>query len=343
MADLEEVEGHAPPLEDVDCVLCGGTAAAPVWRTRDRAFGTPGIYAVVRCGDCGLLYQRPRVRADRLGDCYPDEYPRHQEPSPRSPLRGSPRRMRIARHALASALGYPAPVAGAGPVERWQAQRMARRLVWSCPPWVGERRLLDVGCGSGSFLGVARDLGWRCAGIEMDAAAAEKARRFTSELFVGDVLAAPFASGSFDVVTAFHVVEHVPDPVAVLARMLDWTAPGGRVIVEVPNAGGIGAALFGGAWSSLELPRHLWHFTPETLSRLVSRAGGRVTTWRHGAKPRHYLWSLGHWLEDHGHPAAARLVGGPLRGPLKLALELTVPLASKTGRGEVMRVEIVKA
>jgi SAM-dependent methyltransferase len=203
--------------------------------------------------------------------------------------------------------------------------------------------LLDVGCGSGSFLGVAQELGWRCAGIEIDAAAAEKARRFTPDVFVGDALAAPFAAGSFDVVTAFHVIEHVTDPVAVLARMLEWTAPGGRVIVEVPNAGGIGAALFGAAWSSLELPRHLWHFTPATLARLVTLAGGRITRWRHGAKPRHFIWSMEHWLEDRGRPSAARLVAGPRRGPVKRALELTVPLASSMGRGEVVRVEIAKA
>jgi len=85
------------------------------------------------------------------------------------------------------------------------------------------------------------------AGIEVDPAAAEKARRFSDEIHVGDILTARFAAGSFDVISAFHVLEHVPGPVAVARRMLEWLAPGGLVIIEVPNAGGLGASLFGRA------------------------------------------------------------------------------------------------
>src|SRR5438046_10364281 len=101
----------------------------------------------------------------------------------------------------------------------------------------------------------------------MDTAAAEKARRFTEEIYVGDVRSAPFGRASFDVVTAFHVLEHVPDPVAVVRHMLEWLAAEGLVIVEVPNAGGLGARLFGRAAAGLELPRHLSPLTPETLRR----------------------------------------------------------------------------
>jgi len=81
----------------------------------------------------------------------------------------------------------------------------------------------------------------------MDPAAAEKARRFSDEIHIGDILTARVTPGSFDVLTAFHLLEHVPDPVAVVRRMLEWLAPGGLVIIEVPNAGGLGASLFGRA------------------------------------------------------------------------------------------------
>ena len=314
-----------------------------MWSTPDRAFAVPGDYAVVRCLGCGLLYQRPRVRDDHLGDCYPDHYPRHQEPSPRIPFKGSDGRVKAARWALASDLGYTAlRDAKVGLLTRVRGALLRRRLRWDCPPWIGRGRYLDVGCGSGGALAVAKALGWRVAGIEMDAAAAGMARRFSDEVHTGDIMAAPFAPASFDVVSAFHVLEHVPDPVAVVRRMLEWLAPGGVAVIEVPNAGGLGAALFGRAWSGIELPRHLYQFTPESLDRVVERAGGR-TIWRwHQAKPRYYLWSLGHWLRDRRRDGLARAAEWrPIYGFLKLFLEVTLPLARWAGRGEVIRIGVV--
>ncbi len=333
------------PTVDAPCFLCGERAADPVWATPDRAFSVPGLYSVMRCRGCGFLYQRPRVADDHLAECYPDDYPRHQEPSPRLPFKGSPSRIRAVRRALATGLGYEAFQDGhASALTRLRARLLLRRLSWDCPPWRGQGRYLDVGCGSGGALGVARALGWRTAGIEVDAGAAEKARRFADELHVGDALTAPFAPARFDVVTAFHVLEHVPDPVGMTRRMLEWLAPGGLLIVEVPNAGGLGARLFGRAWSGLELPRHLSHFAPATLARAIAEAGGSMHWCWHQAKPRHYLWSLGHWLRDRGWDGLARFAARrPVYGLLKPALELTLPLVARAGRGEVIRVGVVRA
>jgi SAM-dependent methyltransferase len=332
------------PTVEAPCFVCGDHGADRVWATPDRAFAVPGLYTVVRCRRCGFLYQRPRVRDEHLAACYPDHYPRHQEPSPRMPLKGSKTRQRAARWALASGLGYEAfRDARVSLLTRLRAPRMLRRIRWSCPPWTGTGRYLDVGCGSGGSLAVAQALGWRVAGIEMDAAAAALARRFTDELHVGDILTARFAPGRFDVVTAFHVLEHVPDPIAVARRMLEWLAPGGLLIVEVPNAGGLGASVFGGAWAGLELPRHLSHFTPETLEAVIEKAGGRVVWTWHQAKPRTYLWSLSAWLRDRGWDGLARLAERrSVYGVLKLGLELLVPLARLARRGESIRVGAVR-
>jgi SAM-dependent methyltransferase len=334
----------ALPTVDAPCAVCGGAEAEPVWATPDRAFDVPGLYTVVRCLGCGFLYQRPRVRDEHLAACYPDHYPRHQEPSPRVPFKGSAARRRAARHALASGLGYRAfRDARVSALTRLRARALLRRLRWSCPPWRGGGRYLDVGCGSGAALGVARELGWQVSGIEIDDAAAAMARRFSDEVYIGDILSAPFAAGRFDVVTAFHVLEHVPDPLAVARRMLDWLAPGGLLIVEVPNAGGLGASLFGRAWSGLELPRHLSHFTPATLEVVIGKAGGRVVWAWHQAKPRTYLWSLSALLRDRGWDRLAGLSEWrPLYGVLKLGLEVLLPLVRLGRRGEAVRVGAVR-
>jgi len=125
--------------------------------------------------------------------------------------------------------------------------------------------------------------------------------------------------------------------------MLDWLAPGGLLIVEVPNAGGLGASLFGRAWSGLELPRHLSHFTPVTLEMVIRRAGGRVVWGWHQAKPRTYLWSLSALLRDQGWSRLAGLSEWrPVYGVLKLGLEVLVPLARVARRGEAVRLGAVR-
>ncbi len=330
------------PTVDAPCFLCGSPEADPLWTTPDRAFAVPGLYTVARCRRCRFLYQKPRVDDAHLAECYPDHYPRHQEPSPRIPFKGSRGRIRAARWALASALGYSHfRDPSVGLLTRLQAWALRRRIRWDCLPWRGGGRYLDVGCGSGGALGAAKALGWQVTGVEVDDAAAAKARRFTDEIHVGDALTAPFAPGRFDVVTAFHVLEHVPEPVAMMRRMLEWLAPGGLLIVEVPNAGGLGAAIFGKAWSGLELPRHLSHFSPESLERAVEQGGGRIVWSWHGAKPRYYLWSLAAWLRDQGWSGLASLTERRLvYGLLKIFLEVTLPLVRLARRGEVIRVGI---
>jgi hypothetical protein len=123
--------------------------------------------------------------------------------------------------------------------------------------------------------------------------------------------------------------------------MLDWLAPEGRLILEVPNAGGLGASLFGNAWSGLELPRHLAQFTPHSLAGVVERAGGTVLWCWHQAKPRYYIRSIDYMLRDRGWIMLARFMKWPpCHGLLKLILEVTLPLVSLARRGEVIRVGV---
>jgi len=326
-------------LERVPCPLCGADDVRTLGWLRDVALGVPGEFALARCGACGLLQQNPRVRADLLELTYPDDYPRHlSDPA------GLPRLVRDAgpavRWALATRLGYRhLDTRDAGAAGRAQARLQRRRIEELFPPWTGAGRLLDVGCATGKYLALMKAVGWRVAGIEIDAAAAAKARAVTSEIFEGDPVDAPFAPGSFDVITSFHVVEHLPRPRVALARMLEWLAPGGVIVIEVPNAGGVGAHLFGRYWSGLDFPRHLVHFTPATMRAMVERAGGRVVAARHRTKPRWLTRSLRHWLRDRRGPASrlalaaldSRLGGGAA----KLGLEVVLPVVRGLGFGEM--------
>ena len=118
---------------------------------------------------------------------------------------------------------------------------------------------------------------------------------------------------------------------------------GGADPVELPNAGGLGASLFGRAWSGLELPRHRSHFTPATLELVLGKAGGRIVWCWHHAKPRSYLWSLSALLRDRGWNRLAKLTESrPVYGVLKLGLEASLPPVRLARRGEAIRVGVVR-
>ena len=334
------------PLETVACPLCAGRACTALFRQRDLALGTPGEFTLSRCDRCGLLYQNPRVCAEALHRAYPANYAAHtREPELSRTLRDLGPSV---RWLLARRLGYRHLDTSAVTLrDKARALLSSGRLLKAFPPWLGRGRLLDVGCASGKFLRQMREVGWDVAGIEIDPEAAARARAVTPRIVEGDPATVSFPPASFDLVTAFHVLEHLPDPLGALGNVLRWLAPGGLAIVEVPNIAGVGGAVFGRHWCGLDFPRHLVHFTPRTMRAMVDRAGGRVVGAVHRTKPR-YVWrSAVPWLEARSGPlsrsARALLTARAGRGLVKLGLELTMPLARPLGRGEAVRYFIAHA
>jgi SAM-dependent methyltransferase len=327
-------------LEEIACPLCGAPDATRLCVERDLALGIPGHFPLARCERCGLLYQNPRVRRDQLDRMYPADYPPHaRDPDPG---RGLPDRSPAVRWRLARGLGYRhLDTRDVRLRHRLRARLGRRRVGKSFPPWTGGGRLLDVGCATGRFLQRMAAVGWRVSGIELDPEAAAKARAVTPDVLVGDPSHVALPRASFDLVTAFHVVEHLPDPVGGVRNMLGWLAPGGLLVIEVPNVGGWGGALFGRHWSGLDFPRHLTHFTPRTMRALVERCGGRVVDEWHWSKPRWIIRSARFWLADQpGRAARLARTGLDSRlggGLAKLGLEVVLKAAGPTRRGEVVR------
>ncbi len=133
--------------------------------------------------------------------------------------------------------------------------------------------ILDMGCSSGGFLSSLKG-DWKLHGIEISSEVAERARKRTgAEVFVGDVLDAPFAPGSFDAITCFHVFEHMYHPREVMQRVSQWLRPGGVFVTYMPNIDSAGRRIFGSYWYALELPRHLYHFSPVSLSNVAKAVG----------------------------------------------------------------------
>jgi SAM-dependent methyltransferase len=136
-------------------------------------------------------------------------------------------------------------------------------------------RLLDVGFGGAAALEAGRRRGWTCNGVEVSAPAVTRAQQLGFDVFAGDLAAAPYDEGSFDVVIMSEVLEHVPDPFALLSAGRRMIRPGGALWVTTPHWGGLSSRLLGKEWSIVSPPEHLQLFSRRGLSGLLDRSGFR--------------------------------------------------------------------
>jgi SAM-dependent methyltransferase len=158
--------------------------------------------------------------------------------------------------------------------QAFMAQVCARRCAF-VEELAGVGSLLDVGCGGGELLAAALARGWRAAGAEPMAQAAQVARSRApaADIRVGLSSEVGFDERSFDVVCAFHVLEHMPDSRAFLGELARFARPGGLVVVETPNYASLLRRRHGPGWIHLRPLEHLVHFTPQTMRGALAGAG----------------------------------------------------------------------
>lgn len=143
------------------------------------------------------------------------------------------------------------------------------------------RRLLDVGCGVGNYLAIARAAGWTCSGIEISSEAAEVAQARGFDVVVGDAAELDLGEDAFHQIRCAHVIEHLPDPGRVLRKLARALTRDGEIVVLVPNRLSFTALAFGKYWYHLDVPRHLFHFRPRDLQRLAANSSLTVASVRH--------------------------------------------------------------
>ena len=134
------------------------------------------------------------------------------------------------------------------------------------------KRLLDIGAGTGDFLKTCQDAGWDVTGIEPS----DKARRLSESKVGSDKCHDSLErfmktnSGEFDVITLWHVLEHVPDLYEFIARIKSLLSKNGCLVVAVPNFKCADAEFYGKHWAAYDVPRHLWHFSRNSIERIFS-------------------------------------------------------------------------
>lgn len=229
------------------CPLCGGTRLEPALTCVDHCASGEAFH-LCRCHDCGFLFTQDFPAADEIGRYY--ETPAYVSHSD-------------TRKGLVNKLYHS--------VRSHMLKRKARLVAREAHRDTG--RLLDIGTGTGYFPALMLRRGWQVDAVEKN----DGARRFAKEHFGLDVLPEQalqtLDAESYDVITLWHVMEHIEPLNELWQRLNTLLAPKGVLVVAVPNASSFDADRYGAYWAAYDVPRHLWHFTPGTMQRFGTKHG----------------------------------------------------------------------
>ena len=272
MTQAATVAGKHWQFEEVPCDYCGSSDTDLLLTGRDWLHGLPGEFHVVACRKCGLARTNPRPTLESLATAYPGNY----EPF-RSPRLDALTPTGLLRWALVNYRGYPLgrpwPMLVRMLAAPLGALLLRHRGRVGYFPWGGEGRLLDFGCGSGQYVAAMAAAGWQAEGLDLSPEAVRIGRQAGLTVHRGTLPGADLPVQSYDVITLWHSIEHVPSPRATLEAARPLLRPGGRLVIACPRLDGPSAGRYGTYWYGLDVPRHLTHFTREHLGRhLVSCA-----------------------------------------------------------------------
>lgn len=281
------------------CPICASTFLSPALLVVDRSVSQE-LFHLVDCRSCGFRFTNPRPAANDLDRFYQsDDYISHSNAS------------RTVRDRLYQS------------ARRWTLERKLR-LIRRYEP---SGRVLDVGCGTGEFLALLKSQGYLVRGVEPS----DKARKqaiANHALAIVPVLDAVPHLERFQVVTLWHVLEHLPDPHETLKKLFVFVSDGGLLILAVPDRASWDAWYYGSDWAAWDVPRHLSHFCQFNIHALLREHGFEIVRTKRMWLDALYVAILS---EGHrGRGAFAALVFGACIGAFSnlVALVLGRPASS---------------
>ena len=246
-------------------------------------FLTKEDFHICECLNCGLLYTMPRPDKEKIGAYYKSEaYYSHQE----------------------NKKGFIPKV-----YERVKTINLKYkyRLATS---GMQPGKLLDIGCGVGDFLHTAEMHGWECIGVEPSEDAKAIAQKRMKGMIITSEELESFSDGAFDVITMWHVLEHVDDLKWQVAQLQRLVKPSGRVVIAVPNYKSYDGQYYEEHWAAYDVPRHLNHFNQITLSKIFKTSGLELFKMDKLKWDAYYISYLSEQYRHHSLP----LVRGLYRG-----------------------------
>jgi SAM-dependent methyltransferase len=238
----------------------------------DRLHGFEGQFQYVQCKSCGLVYMNPQITPECISRFYPDDYAPHQAGS-------------------------------AAPDKIVRKPDLPETILDTLN---SQSRVLDIGCGNGESLNRVRQFcHCRVNGVDTSGNAVLCAKKqYGLDVFQGEILAAPFEEKSFDLITAWSCIEHMNNPAQAVKKMFALCKPGGYLFIKTPNYDSFAAKLFKDKWYHLDCPRHLYIFSPSTITALLEKCGFEVVNVCYEPSSKGWLGSLQYvFYGDNHHPA----------------------------------------
>lgn len=228
---------------DIRCVNCRESLWADMWSGTSLDYTDEHVYKVKYCKKCGLARTFP--------------FPTKEEAM-----------LSYTKGAYSSKSLFPKIV-------DFLASVLERRKLRKIKYLTQGRNLLDIGTGKGRFVRVASNKNWTAYGYE-PYQKPDVNSKYRNLFFRGDIDSLPLKENSMDVVTMWHVLEHTPDPLKAIRSAKKYLKENGVLLIAVPNIESINARISKGLWYHLDVPRHLWHFSPKSLNSLISSTGLEV-------------------------------------------------------------------
>lgn len=239
------------------CSLCGTVGSYTLFLAKDRMFGLPGVFTIKKCKKCHLVFIDPQPNFSELKMYYPTS--RYYSYS----IEGKKGFLGMLREYLVNHYYKPNLVSS--------IFANVIKNVPAIPKWNINRNFLDIGCGTGDTMLLLKKLGWEVYGLDIDKNAIKhaKMRGLLNANYGTYKNIAGYKDGFFDAIRLYHVIEHLDDPRLCLRLIKKKLKKDGELIIGTPNIDSFAYRLFGRYWYNLDVPRHLFLFSPQTLRRMV--------------------------------------------------------------------------
>lgn len=278
------------------CPICGPVNAIFSFKAIDRLHGISGEYIYAKCPTCDLLFIVTPIKKEDLSTFYPASYSPHQPLENEKELTNihneQPHFLRWLKQKIKWFITG---------LNNWLKGTKIKRAIYQ--HLNNSSMVLDVGCGTGKFLSKLRsEKGVQVHGAEISEAAVERGKElYGLNIIHGELVDAPFSPKSFDLITAWFSLEHMPDPEKEVAVMKKLLKDNGNIVIGLPNSKSLNAWLFKDRWYHLDCPRHLHLWNKTSVNKLLEKCGLRITSIVFDKTPWGLLGSLQYLLYQNNY------------------------------------------